>query len=122
MTVQDHVANYAAGWTTGDVAKIVAAAAPDLVLDDPNAGKIGREGLAAYVAGLTEAVAHLRNGDRHDTLIEMTDVVVRDSEMPVIVWAWFRVPGTQLAGAAVMKFDDRGIFEERIAYQTALPK
>lgn len=122
MNVQDHIANYAAGWITGDASKIVGAAAPDLVLDDPNAGKITRDGLADYVAGLTEAVTQLRGGARHDKLMEMTDVVIRDSEMPVTVWAWFRVPGTPLAGAAVMKFDDRGIFEERIAYQTALPK
>ncbi len=122
MTVQDHIANYAAGWSQGDAAKIIGASAPDLVLDDPNAGRITLDGLADYVAGLTAAVAQLRGGAEYDKLMEMTDVVIRDSEMPVTVWAWFQVPGTPLAGAAVMKFDDRGALEERIAYQTALPK
>ena len=122
MTVQDHIANYAAGWTTGDTNKIVAAAAPDLMLHDPNLGMIDRDKLTDYVENLKSAVAELRGGAPQDKLMDMTDVVIRDTEMPVTVWAWFTVPGTPLAGAAVMKFDDRGIFEERIAYQTALPK
>ena len=122
MSVQDHIANYAAGWTTGDVDKIVSAAAPQLVLDDPNVGKVDRGGLADYATGLKAAVAQLRNGEEHDTLMEMTDVVVRDTEMPVTVWAWFSVPGTPLSGSAIMKFDDSGVFEERIAYYTSLPK
>jgi hypothetical protein len=54
--------------------------------------------------------------------MDMTDVVVRDTEMPVTVWAWFTVPGTPLAGSAIMKFGDEGIVEERLAYYTALPK
>lgn len=122
MSVQDHIANYAAGWTTGDIEKIVGAAAPGLVLDDPNAGRIDREGLADYAAGLKAAVADLRDGAEFDKLMDMTDVVIRDTEMPVTVWAWFTVPGTPISGSAIMKFDDDGITEERIAYYTALPK
>ncbi len=122
MTVQDHIANYAAGWTTGDIDKIVGAAAPNFVLDDPNAGKIGRDGLADYATGLKEAVAQLRNGAEYDKLMDMTDVVVRDTELPVTVWAWFTVPGTPLAGSAIMKFGNDGVVEERLTYYTALPK
>jgi len=122
MSVQDHIATYAAGWTTGDVDKIVSAAAPGLVLDDPNAGRIGRDGLADYARGLKEVVAQLRGNEQHDKLMDMTDVVVRDTEMPVTVWAWFTVPGTPLSGSAIMKFDDDGVIEERLAYYTPLPK
>ena len=63
MTVQDHIAAYADGWTRGDVDKICAAAAPDMVLDDPNAGKIGKAGLGDYAKGLISTVAELRGGE-----------------------------------------------------------
>jgi len=117
MTVQDHIATYAEGWTRGDVEKICAAAAPQMVLDDPNAGRIDRAGLRAYAEGLLTAVADLRNGETHDVLMSMSDVAIDDSKTPVTVWAWFNVPGTPIAGAAIMKFTDEGIVEERIAYQ-----
>lgn len=117
MTVQDHIAAYADGWTRGDVDKICAAAAPEMVLDDPNAGQIGKAGLGDYARGLISTVADLRNGERHDVLMSMSDVVIDDGKSPVTVWAWFEVPGTPVAGAAIMKFTDNGLIEERIAYQ-----
>lgn len=117
MTVQDHIATYAEGWTNGDVDKICAAAAPGMVLQDPNAGQIGKAGLADYAKGLMATVAELRNGEAHDVLMSMSDVVIDDNANPVTVWAWFEVPGTPVAGAAIMKFTDDGMIEERIAYQ-----
>jgi len=122
MTIQDYIASYAEGWSLGDSEKIMSAAAPDLILDDPNVGKINRDALPDYIAGLKNAVAELRAGNHHETLMEMSEVVIKDDDEPVSIWAWFTVPGTALAGSALIKVADRGVVEERIAYYTALPK
>ncbi len=116
MSVEDKIALYAEGWTVGDVDKIMAGASPEAALHDPNVGRIAYDGLRAYAEGLIATVAQMRGGAAADKLMEMTDVVIKDGETPVTVWAWFTVPGAPLAGAAVMKFDDRGLIEERIAY------
>lgn len=122
MTIQDTIAAYAEGWALGDSDKIMSAVSPEMVLDDPNVGKIDRQALPDYIAGLKSAVAELRAGDTHDTLMEMSDVVIKDDETPVSIWAWFTVPGTALAGSALIKVADQGVIEERIAYYTSLPK
>ena len=54
------IAAYAEGWTLGDSEKIMSAASRDLVLDDPNVGKITRDALPDYIAGLKSAVSELR--------------------------------------------------------------
>ena len=122
MSIQDHIAAYAEGWTLGDSDKIMSAVSPDMVLDDPNVGKVDRDALPDYIAGLKNAVAELRAGESHDTLMDMSDVVIKDDETPVSIWAWFTVPGTALAGSALIKVADQGVIEERIAYYTSLPK
>ena len=122
MSIQDTIAAYAEGWTLGDSEKIMSAVSPDMLLDDPNVGRIDREALPDYIAGLKNAVAELRAGETHDTLMDMSEVVIKDDETPVSIWAWFTVPGTALAGSALIKVADEGVIEERIAYYTSLPK
>ncbi len=121
MTIQNHIAAYAEGWTLGDSDKIMSAVSPDMVLDDPNVGKVERDALPDYIAGLKSAVAELRAGESHDKLMDMSDVVIKDDETPVSIWAWFTVPGTALAGSALIKVAEDGVIEERIAYYTSLP-
>ena len=122
MRIQDTIATYAEGWTLGDSEKIMSAVSSDMVLDDPNVGKIDRDALPDYIAGLKNAVAELRAGDGHDTLMDMSEVVIKDDETPVSIWAWFTIPGTALAGSALIKVANEGVIEERIAYYTSLPK
>lgn len=122
MSIQDTIAAYAEGWTLGDSEKILSAVSPDMVLDDPNVGRIDRQALPDYIAGLKNAVAELRAGNAHDTLMDMSEVVIKDDETPVSIWAWFTVPGTALAGSALIKVAEEGVIEERIAYYTSLPK
>ncbi len=122
MSIQDTIATYAEGWTLGDSEKIMSAVSPDMVLDDPNVGKIDRDALPDYIAGLKNAVAELRAGDAHDKLMDMSEIVIKDDETPVLIWAWFTVPGTALAGSALIKVTDEGVIEERMAYYTSLPK
>ena len=40
--------------------------------------------------------------------------------MPVSVWAWWSVPGTPLAGSALVKVSEDGVVSERLTYHTAL--
>lgn len=122
MSIQDYIASYAEGWTLGDSEKIMSAVSPNVVLDDPNVGRINRDALPDYIAGLKNAVAQLRAGNDHDKLMEMSEIVIKDDETPVSIWAWFTVPGTALAGSALIKVTDEGVIEERIAYYTSLPK
>ncbi len=122
MSIQDTIATYAEGWTLGDSEKIMSAVSPDMVLDDPNVGKIDRDALPDYIAGLKNAVAELRAGEAHDKLMDMSEVVIKDDETPVLIWAWFTIPGTALAGSALIKVTDEGVIEERMAYYTSLPK
>ena len=35
--------------------------------------------------------------------MEMSEVVIKDDETPVLIWAWFTIPGTFLAGSALIK-------------------
>ena len=122
MTVQDHIATYAEGWTLGDSEKIMSVVSDNMVLDDPNVGKITREALPDYIAGLKNAVDELRAGAVENKLMEMSEVAIKDDAMPVSVWAWSTIPGTFLAGSALIKIANEGVVEERIAYYTSLPK
>ncbi len=122
MTIQDYIATYAEGWTLGDSEKIMSVVSDDMVLDDPNVGKITRDALPNYTAGLKNAVEELRAGAAEDKLMEMSEVVIKDDETPVLIWAWFTIPGTFLAGSALIKVANEGVVEERIAYYTSLPK
>ena len=83
---------------------------------------ITRDALPDYIAGLKSAVSELRAGDVHGTLMEMSEVVIKDDETPASIWVWFTIPGTALAGSALIKVADDGVIEERIAYYTSLPK
>ncbi len=122
MSIQDTIATYAEGWALGDSEMIMSAVSPDMVLDDPNVGKINHDALPDYIAGLKTAVAELRAGETHDKLMDMSEVVIKDDETPVSIWAWFTIPGTALAGSALIKVADEGVIEERLAYYTSLPK
>jgi hypothetical protein len=122
MTIQDYIATYAEGWTLGDSEKIMSVVSDDMVLDDPNVGKITREALPNYIAGMKNAVEELRSGAAEDKFMEMSEVVIKDDETPVLLWAWFTIPGTFLAGSALIKIANEGVVEERIAYYTPLQK
>ena len=66
MNIQDYIATYAEGWALGDSDMIMSAVSPSMVLDDPNVGKITRDALPDYIAGLKNAVAELRAGSPRD--------------------------------------------------------
>ncbi len=120
MSIQDHIAAFAEGWTTGNLERILESLAPQFTLDDPNAGEFGKPEIPAYLDGLKSAVHELRGQTTDAPLMEMSEVVIKDDETPVSVWAWWSVPGTPLAGSALVKVGEDGVVSERLTYHTAL--
>ena len=122
MSIQDHIAAFAEGWTTGNLERILESLAPQFTLDDPNAGEFGKSDIPAYLDGLKLAVGELRGQMPYAPLMEMSEVVIKDDETPTSVWAWWAVPGTPLAGSALVKVSEDGVVSERLTYHTALPE
>ncbi len=120
MSVQDHIAAFAEGWTTGNLDQIMASLAPQFTLHDPNAGQIRKQDIPAYLDGFKSSVKQIRGGAAEGPLMEMSEVVIKDTELPVSVWTWWLVPGTTLAGSALVKVGEEGILSERLTYCTAL--
>ena len=120
MSIQDHIAAFAEGWTKGDLERILASLAPQFRLDDPNAGEIAKGDIPAYLEAFKASVRELRGEDAEGPLMEMSEVVIKDDTLPASVWAWWIVPGTPLEGSALVKVGEEGVISERLAYRTAL--
>lgn len=120
MSIQDHIAAFAEGWTTGNLDRIMASLAPQFTLHDPNAGNIAKPDTPEYLDGFKSTVQDLRGEMADSLLMEMSDVVIKDDEIPASVWAWWIVPGTSLSGSALVKVGEDGVVSERIAYHVAL--
>ncbi len=121
MAISDFIGAYAEGWTTGDAAKIVSATAPDYVFDDPNSGKITREAFADYFQGLSSTLDELRGGAPEGNFLDLTEVVIQETENGAIVWAWWEAPGTGIGGSGLIEVGPEGVTSEKIAYYTKLP-
>ncbi len=48
MPAGDHPGQYAEGWIKGDAQTILGSLADSYQLDDPNSGRINKQGFAAY--------------------------------------------------------------------------
>ena len=47
---------------------------------------------------------------------DIVDKVVRDEDGVLLEWYWWRLAGTDVEGAAVIKTTDEGVVFERLAY------
>ena len=105
MSIQDHIASYAEGWTLGDSDMIMSAVSPSMVLDDPNVGKVMRDALPDYIAGLKNAVIELRAGSVHDKLMEMSEIVIKDDRDVALVELFIdgKRLGKPIVGVKVIK-------------------
>ena len=121
MTISDFIGAYAEGWTTGDASKILSATAPGYVLDDPNAGKITRDGFAEYLQGLSATLDELRGGPPQGNFLDLSEVVVQEIEDGATIWGWWETPGTGVEGSGLIKVGPEGVLSEKIAYYTKLP-
>ena len=121
MTIADFIGAYAEGWTAGDADKIIGAAAASYVFDDPNAGEIGREDFADYFKALSSTLDELRGGPRDGNFLDLTEVVVNETEDGATVWCWWEAPGTGIGGSGLIKVGPKGVTSEKITYYTKLP-
>ena len=55
----------------------------------------------------------------HDGNLD-TDVVIKDDELPAIVWCWWQAVGTELQGSARVLVGEEGVLHEKIAYLSRL--
>jgi hypothetical protein len=51
--------------------------------------------------------------------MEISDIVAQDKDGVFLQWDWWKFPGTNIEGAAMLKTTDEGVVYERIAYYTA---
>ena len=104
---------YIEGWDTLDPEKLVAAVSDDFVFDDPaEAAPATKATLVDYMhrwIARTEALGSTG-------VFEITDRVVQDKDGIRLEWEWWKLNGTDLQGAAIVKTSDDGVMFERITY------
>lgn len=122
MSASEHLGTYAEGWTKGDAGLILKAAADIFTFDDPNAGVIPKNEFEAYLEGLKETVASLREGTLPEPFMELSEVVTEEKGGVLTAWCWWSVPGTPIKGSGLIKVGSEGVESEMITYYTKLPE
>ena len=112
---------YLEGWRLGDGNLSLSATAQGFYYDDPNTGRIHRDGFVDFMNAFKADAAELNNGQLGNPFLTYTDIVVQDNANTGIAWCWWQATGTDLQGAAQITFDATGVLTERIAYFTKLP-
>jgi hypothetical protein len=116
MSRADHLGTYAKGWQEGDVDTIMTSLADSYVFDDPMAGEIPKAGMPNYFAEMTKMVSEARGGQEHQPFMELSEIVTQDEGNTLTAWCWWSIPGTDFAGAGLIKAGDEGIRSEVITY------
>ncbi|WP_343211557.1 hypothetical protein QEZ52_22295 (plasmid) [Aliisedimentitalea scapharcae] len=115
---------YLEGWRTGDADLSLSATAPAFFYDDPDTGRIRRDGFRRFFEKFRAAGAEMAGGKVPVPFLQYSDLTVVDTNpavAPAIAWCWWRVTGTEFRGAACIRFDQTGVLNERIAYFTDNP-
>ena len=120
-SVQGFIETYLQGWKLGDGELSMSATAEGFYYDDPNTGRIQREGFVDFVNDFKKAAVEMGGEENADPFLSYCDTVIQDDELPATVWCWWQAVGTPLQGSAVIKVDESGILSERIAYFSKLP-
>lgn len=106
-------AQYIEGWETMDADKLVSAVAEGFEFDDPAEPEpVTKAGLVDYMPRWPAKAQAL--GGRF--AFDIVDKVVRDEDGVLLEWYWWRLAGTDVEGAAVIKTTDEGVVFERLAY------
>ena len=96
-----------------DAGKLLASVSEHFLFDDPaDPAPITKAGLVAYMpvwTGRAEALG----GCFH---IEIRDKVVADRDGLLLEWYQWRLAGTAVEGAALIKTSDQGVLLERLSY------
>lgn len=106
-------AQYIEGWETMDAEKLVSAVAEGFEFDDPTEPEpVTKAGLVDYMPKWPAKAQELGA----TFAFEIVDKVVRDEDGVLLEWYWWRLAGTDVEGAAVIKTTDEGVVFERLAY------
>ena len=89
--------------------------------DDPNTGRIFRDGFVEFMEAFKVDAAALNNGQLGAPFLTYTNIVVDESTAPASAWCWWQATDTDLQGAALIHFDESGVLSERIAYFSKSP-
>ena len=122
MSVRTHLETYLEGWRLGDGHKSLAVTTPDFYYDDPNTGRIFKDGFVAFMEAFKADAAALNGGKLGKPFLTYTNIVIQNEiPQPAIAWCWWQATDTDLEGAALIHFNENGILSERIAYFSKLP-
>ena len=121
-SISDFIETYLTGWKLGDGELSLSATADDFYYDDPNTGRIQREGFVEFVNDFKSAAVEMGAEENARPFLDYCDTVIKDDELPATVWCWWQARGTSLQGSAVIKVGERGVMSERIAYFSRLPE
>lgn len=122
MTAKEHLEIYLEGWRLGNGSHSLPAMVPGFYYDDPNTGRINRDGFVQFVEDFKSAAMELNNGKLGKPFLTYSDTVIDTSSSPHTAWCWWQATDTDLQGSAMIKFDDTGVLCERIAYFSKLPE
>jgi hypothetical protein len=120
MEAREWLDSYLEGWRTGDAARCLQSTTEAFFYDDPATGRIKRENFIEFVEDFKAAGAELSGGPVPSPFLQYSDVTILEGS-PSTAWCWWQVTGTDLQGAALIRFDDGGVLSERIAYFTKDP-
>ena len=118
-TKAEFLGEYAAGWTEGNVDKILEAAALSYAYDDPTVGHTihGLE-FRRYFADLSGQVHKLRGPNHQSHFMDISELVTKEEGGVVTAWCWWHIPGTHIQGCGLIKVGDGGVLSEKLAFYT----
>ena len=104
---------YIEGWETMDAEKLVSAVADGFEFDDPaDPEPVTKAMLVDYMPRWPEKAESLGG----EFAFDIIDKVVQDEDGVLLEWYWWRLAGTDVEGAAVIKTTDEGVVSERLTY------
>ena len=121
MSVRQTIETYLKGWELGDGALCLGVTAQSFCYDDPNTGRIPRHEFVQFVEDFKSAAVELGGEVNASPFLQYSDVVVKDDQIPAIVWCWWQAVGTDLQGSARVLVGEAGVLHEKIAYFSRLP-
>lgn len=121
MSVRQIIETYLKGWELGDGALSLSVTADSFSYDDPNTGCIPRHEFVEFVEDFKRAAVDMGGALNANPFLQYSDVVIKDDELPAIVWCWWQAIGTELQGSARVLVGDEGVLHEKIAYFSRLP-
>ena len=114
----DYLAAYCEGWSKGDADMIRSAVADDYVWDDPEEGRVSKDGLGTFLPEFVETIDSLRDDCPSMSYLILSDFITNRVQVTTTVWCCFAVPGTSVEGISQIRLGDNGVISEHRAYRT----